>query len=452
MLLRQLRGKMGGTKRTIKKAVFILVLVLLTYLVAFHFHKEVESIEPLPGMLIICTFFLIERYIFTLTERDRLEETKMILFWNSYYEDKYYSMGTGYEGFKNCQHSNCFTTTHRSSLMDPDVIVHAVVFHIPQTELKDVQWLKSNRQEIRRYNQGIDPLFVFFSEEPPEGSLMNAEVFKDDIFQGFFNATISYRIASDVYRPYGAFIEKTTGKQPLNWKMPTSTQPKNRISLKSRTKDIAWVVSHCETVNLREKYAQKLKDLNLLNVDIFGSCGDHQLLSRQSVNETYNEGYAQLAEEYKFYLSFENSDCQDYVTEKFFNAFQHGLLPIALGGLDAKDYEKIAPPHSFLHIKNFTSPEDLMKYLVKLSQNEELYNSYFWWKDFYDLGFIESTCPLCQILNTKDFKSANDYSNIYEFWQAHQCAPPLNHPFMPKVKNFFYNARHSLHNLFSYLW
>ena len=161
---------------------------------------------------------------------------------------------------------------------------------------------------------------------------------------------------------------------------------------------------------------------------------------------------AKLAEEYKFYLSFENSNCQDYVTEKFFNAFQHGLLPIALGGLDAKDYEKIAPPHSFLHIKNFTSPEDLMKYLVKLSQNEELYNSYFWWKEFYDVGFIESTCPLCQILNTKDFKSANDYSNIYDFWHAHQCAPPLNHPFMPKVKNFFYNARHSLNNLFSYLW
>ena len=101
---------------------------------------------------------------------------------------------------------------------------------------------------------------------------MNAEVFKDDIFQGFFNATITYRITSDVYRPYGVFIEKTSGKQPLKWNQ--RRQPKNRILLKNRTKDIAWVVSHCETVNLREEYAQKLKDLNLLNVDIFGSCGD----------------------------------------------------------------------------------------------------------------------------------------------------------------------------------
>ena len=166
-------------------------------------------------------------------------------------------------------------------------------------------------------------------------------------------------------------------------------------------------------------------------------------MSRQKVYE----GYAKLAEEYKFYLSFENSDCQDYVTEKFFNAFKHGLLPIALGGSSAKDYEKIAPPHSFLHVKNFTSPKDLMEHLMKLSQDEELYNSYFWWKDFYDVDFFESNCPLCQILNTKDFKSSNDYDKIYEFW--HQCAPPLNHPFMPKVKNFFYNARHSFLKLFS---
>ena len=141
----QLTGKMGGcTKRLKKQAFFVLILVPLIYLVGFHFHNynEDESVEPLPGTLHhqSLTFFPILFKLFT----DQ-EDTKIILFWNSYYEDKYYSMGTGYEGFKNCQHSNCFTTTHRSSLMDPYVIVHAVVFHIPQLELKDVHWLKSNR-------------------------------------------------------------------------------------------------------------------------------------------------------------------------------------------------------------------------------------------------------------------------------------------------------------------
>ena len=38
--------------------------------------------------------------------------------------------------------------------------------------------------------------------------------------------------------------------------------------------------------------------------------------------------------DYFFYLSFENSICKDYVTEKFFNAMDQNILPITLGGTD----------------------------------------------------------------------------------------------------------------------
>ena len=42
---------------------------------------------------------------------------------------------------------------------------------------------------------------------------------------------------------------------------------------------------------------------------------------------------------YKFYLALENSVCQDYVTEKFFNILQYNVIP----GLDKLSSEISLP-------------------------------------------------------------------------------------------------------------
>ena len=39
--------------------------------------------------------------------------------------------------------------------------------------------------------------------------------------------------------------------------------------------------------------------------------------------------FQELGSKYKFYVALENSDCDDYITEKVFrNAFQSGMIPI----------------------------------------------------------------------------------------------------------------------------
>ena len=124
---------------------------------------------------------------------------------------------------------------------------------------------------------------------------------------------------------------------------------------------------------------------NGLNVDILGPCGSQsELPSRAS---GWGAAYPILAKEYKFYLSFENAKCYDYITEKFFAALNVGMLPIALGGLSKQDYEKIAPPHSFIHVDDFSSPFDLMNFLYQLSKKPKDYHSYFWWKSYYMMCF-----------------------------------------------------------------
>ena len=121
-----------------------------------------------------------------------------------------------------------------------------------------------------------------------------------------------------------------------------------------------------------------------------------------------------------FSLSFENAKCYEYITEKFFTALKVGMLPVVMGGLSKQDYEKIAPPDSFIHVDDFSSSKDLMLFLEKLSKDKERYNSYFWWKSYYDLysetELMETTnCQLCDVLEN-DGNYSKKYSDFATYW------------------------------------
>ena len=160
-----------------------------------------------------------------------------------------------------------------------------------------------------------------------------------------------------------------------------------------------------------------MKKYEQLQIHIMGNCGN-QTSGLPHRAAGWGEAYQILAKEYKFYLSFENAKCYEYITEKFFMALKVGMLPVALGGLSKQDYEKIAPPHSFIHVDDFSSPMDLMKFLDKLSKNPKEYNSYFWWKSYYDVSLLaNSKCKLCNILNSeKDVTPPKKYSDFTGYW------------------------------------
>ena len=188
--------------------------------------------------------------------------------------------------------------------------------------------------------------------------------------------------------------------------------------LKKRSKDIAWLVSHCNTPSKRENYVEEMKKNKELKIDIFGKCGNNNDTTSKlpSRNGNYEMGYPILAEQYKFYLSFENAKCYDYITEKFFLALNSGMLPIVMGGLSKHDYEKVAPPHSFIHVDDYENSTELMKALYKISNDPILYNSYFWWRNYYEFYSLNHKCQLCNVLNSKDFVTKNNYKNFNSYW------------------------------------
>ena len=54
----------------------------------------------------------------------------------------------------------------------------------------------------------------------------------------------------------------------------------------------------------------------------------------------------------QFYLAFENSLCRDYITEKFWKVLSYNVVPVVLNGVNMT---RVAPPHSYIDIKDFDS-------------------------------------------------------------------------------------------------
>ena len=84
----------------------------------------------------------------------------------------------------------------------------------------------------------------------------------------------------------------------------------------------------------------------------------------------------------RFYLSFENALCKDYITEKAFNSLKLNTIPVVMGGAD---YDSLLPPGSFINAREFDSPEHLAAFLHLVLSNSTLQQSYFQWRSYYNI-------------------------------------------------------------------
>ena len=120
------------------------------------------------------------------------------------------------------------------------------------------------------------------------------------------NWTASYRVDSVLNTPYERFTPH------LN---ETGLRAKPaRNYAQGKTKMAAWFVSNCGALSGRTRIVNELK--KYLEVDIYGQCG-------KPCSKRDSKCFEQLNTDYKFYFSFENSNCKDYITEKvYWNALR----------------------------------------------------------------------------------------------------------------------------------
>lgn len=309
--------------------------------------------------------------------------TRVVLFWNKFYESADFYVGAfGSRAFAGCAVDNCVTTADKSALPR----AHAVVTHMHNPILPPLPIQRPAHQH-----------YIFFLREPPTMGPVNIRA-----HNGVYNLTMTYRADSDIVDEYLGVAE---GAERLVVPAP---------ELRNRT--VAWIVSHCQTSSARELYVQDLQ--SYIDVDVYGKCGRTACNTSQGVER--HLCYQSIAAHYHFYLALENSECRDYITEKPLLALQYGMVPVVLGAR-REQYEQALPPHSFIHVEDFTGPGQLAQYLRYLLGNRTAYAAYFSWRERYHMTTAKGWCRLCEYLHRPHVPQW--YDDIERWWHiGSQCA------------------------------
>lgn len=186
-------------------------------------------------------------------------------------------------------------------------------------------------------------------------------------------------------------------------------------------------ISNCDTVTSeRNKWVQRLHALGV-TVHSYGACGPNHKTVEAHVRQCSkaNSGLDKMRAKYeekicvqstyKFTFAFENSIDESYVTEKIFDALMSGTLPVYLG---APNIDRFLPTYntqfkSIIKASDFKSPDQLAKYILKVANDQKLYNSYMLWRaepkseEFEDILNMQArgVCEICK--ETKKLRKLN---------------------------------------------
>lgn len=223
---------------------------------------------------------------------------------------------------RNCSISNCIFTKAKDLFDEDYTRFDAVLFN--------EAILNSKNRPLKRNDSQI---YIFHTVESSY-NVPACELFND----GFFNWTLTYRLDSDITWNYFV-VRNRKGKivapsEKVKWRRSyKAVSPKIKRILNGKQKAAAWLVSHCKADSLRDEYLTRLQEHLFhfaLKIDVYGKCS-------QSIcpNDDCDK---MIKKDYYFYMAFENSLADDYVTEKVLHGYNNYAVPVVYGGANYSRY------------------------------------------------------------------------------------------------------------------
>ena len=325
----------------------------------------------------------------------------IILIWSGFYIKKSNQWPIK-EGLMDCGVYKCTLSSNKQLYQYSTVLL----FHH-----RNANWVK-DVTALRRDGRLSNPrhIYVVYNRE---SSLWEPKGKKDlDAVNGLVNWTMGLRRDNDIFIPTAKIMK---GRHLGGY------DPKRNYLKEKKGFVAALLTSNCWKGGYegRRDFIKALKNAGL-EFDTYGncgtSCGDY-------------ESCAKRLKEYKFVLAFENSLCDDYISEKpFANGLGIGSVPIIATLANVTD-PNVLPPGSFIDALNFSSPYELVTYLQKVGSNPKLYNKYFEWRNKWTYKMVSVNeghvmfsddyfCPLCvkihEYLRNPYTKTIHNYTEWYE--------------------------------------
>ncbi len=203
---------------------------------------------------------------------------------------------------------------------------------------------------------------------------VNYPLLRDKQAMRLFDVHMTYRLDSDVpciypnWREYGTFMDP----------VPERSGPSDGALA-------VYIASN--PVAHRDDLASKL--MCHMRVDSPGKC-----LHNADIEGFVSGGWTtgawgsvlSVLPRYKFYLAFENSVTEDYVTERVYHALASGVVPVYLGAPNVGEF--MPADEAFINASDFSSPRELADYLKVLDGDDEAYERHLSWKrDGYSQRF-----------------------------------------------------------------
>jgi len=276
-------------------------------------------------------------------------DSLIIVYWTTWFGRPAFETSVGPSHAQVSCPARCYVTNRRALLP----YAKGVVFH-----MRDLDWTDLPPRDIN----GVQP-WVVHTAEPPT---LDRWPLEHPEYLRVFDYSMTYRRDADIPATYMPENLDAIVRRPLQ--VP--------LALKETGAAVVWVQSNCGSFSHREKYMKEL--MALVPVHSYGHC----MRTRDTwptAREVTADGdervrdleVSEIFARYRFAVVAENSDCDDYITEKLLNALTAAVVPI-VGGPRARYASFLPTPDAALFMDEHT-PEELAARIEALAHNDTAY-------------------------------------------------------------------------------